>query len=149
MAAPASAVSWWRGLRLPALARLGFLAALACLIGTCSSQPGAARAEPTGRNGSLQLYVLYSGSCVQCRLTKPLVSRFADDHPGQLSWAMVLLEENQGRQLRQRYGARCVPAVLIVDETGRLLAGPRCGPVTYAELEELLQDAKRASGGGG
>ncbi|MDI7276542.1 MAG: hypothetical protein QME94_11230 [Anaerolineae bacterium] len=125
----------------------------ALLIAACACSVGAPRVEtvrpPTPDGACLQVYVLYSTSCLQCRYMKPAAERLAHEQGGRVRVSLVPAESDEGRRLRQRHAIRCLPAVQIVDAGGRPLGGVRCGFATYDGLLSMVEEALGTSDCGG
>ena len=92
----------------------------------------------------VRVCVIYSSWCIQCRYLKPMAARLAAEHQGQVKADIVPADSAEGKALRERYGVRGQPCALMLDANGRLLAGPRCGPLSYPVLEEMLAEAARS-----
>ncbi|NPV07988.1 MAG: hypothetical protein HPY83_08505 [Anaerolineae bacterium] len=121
------------------LRRLAFLGLIGLALAGCS--PVEAPSTTAEATPCASLWVVYSASCAQCRYIKPLVLRLQEEHGGRVGGGIVLAEEAQGRQLRQQYGIRCTPGTVVLAADGSLLAGPACGPLGYAALKAMLEEA--------
>jgi thiol-disulfide isomerase/thioredoxin len=64
------------------------------------------------------LIFLFSDSCGACLATRPLVDGIERDLAGTLGVLRVNVAEDVGREARERFGAKRVPTVIVLDASG-------------------------------
>jgi thiol:disulfide interchange protein len=120
-------------------AALAMLLVFAVVGAACA--PAVGWQVPADQPGCVQLCLVYAPWCAACPYAKPTVLHIATERGSQVHLRVLLQASPEGQAFAAHYGARCLPAVIVLDREGRPLTPVRCGLTSYTDIDALVAEA--------
>lgn len=84
--------------------------------------------------------LLFSATwCGPCRMTKPVFKELASEYQGQITFALIDVDNKATKKVCSDYSIRSMPTIVLLDKTGNPVKRS-VGMQTKLELETLLRN---------